>query len=357
MCGRYYTKRQKQEIAERMRAKKVFDEPFLPNYNIAPTTFQPIMRQERDSDERELILARWGLVPFFAKSLADFKGFSTFNARAEGITTAPTWRAPFKLRRCIVPADGFYEWKASDDSKKPKKQPYAITLKSGEPFAFAGLWDAWKEPKGVKESGHTPDTWLQSFSIITTEANELLSTIHTRMPIILHERDWNRWLDRDSEKLPPVHLLRPYDSVAMQMHPCNPAVGNVRNNGEEMLVCTAPDALPLNSASRSLKMVACLIYTAREWDGERFEARHIWAQSESNRAWYFPTPLTNDAEDDLLNLPRSVMLNFEALPAAHYRGGDVAAYRMGIALMDEGDLDRDWIAARSLSVVFQEPKD
>ena len=247
MCGRYYTKRQKQEIAERMRAKKVFDEPFLPNFNIAPTTFQPILRNDRASDERELVLARWGLVPFFAKSLADFKGFSTFNARCEGIATAPTWRAPFKSRRCIVPADGFYEWKALDDSKKPKKKPYAITLKNGEPFAFAGLWDAWKEPKGKESTSHTPDTWLQSFSIITTEANELMSQVHTRMPVILLQRYWSEWLDRDSEKPPPVHLLRPYDSQEMQMAPCNPLVGNVRNNGAEMLVCPASDTSPLNS--------------------------------------------------------------------------------------------------------------
>lgn len=104
-------------------------------------------------------------------------------------------------------------------------------------------------------------------------------------------------------------------------------------------------------------MLTCLIYTAREWNGERFEAKRIWAQSESNRAWYFPTPLTNDPEEDLLNLPRSVMLNFEILPAAHYRDECVAAYRMGLALMDEGDLDRDWVSASAPSVMFQEPKD
>ena len=248
MCGRYYTKRQKQEIAERMRAKKVFAEPFAPNFNIAPTTFQPIVRLERDNDEREMVLARWGLVPFFAKSLADFKGFSTFNARAEGISTAATWRGPLKSRRCLVPVDGFYEWKALDDSKKPKKQPYAITLKGEEPMAFAGLWDAWKEPKPAKESVHTPDTWLQSFSIITTEANEIMAPIHTRMPVILPLRYWAEWLDRHPEKPPPVHLLRPYDSDEMQTAPCNPAVGNVKNNGAEMLVCPALDTLPLNSA-------------------------------------------------------------------------------------------------------------
>ncbi len=249
MCGRYYNKRQKQEIAERMRVGKIFGEPYAPDYNVAPTTFQPIVRQDRDSGEREMVLARWGLVPFFAKSLGDFKGFSTFNARAESIATNATWREPFKRRRCLIPADGFYEWKALDDWKKgSRKQPYAISLKSGEPMAFAGFWDTWKEPKLAKTSVHIPDRWLQSFSIITTEANELMSTIHTRMPVIMAERDWARWLDRDADAPPPIDLLRPFDSEAMQAAPCNPSVGSVRNNGPEMLVCPAPDTVPLNSA-------------------------------------------------------------------------------------------------------------
>ena len=246
MCGRYYSRSEKQAIAKRMKAKKVFSEPYAPNYNIAPTTFQPIVRQERDSDERELVLARWGLVPFFAKSLADFKGFSTFNAKAETVATSPTWRGPFKTRRCLVPVDGFYEWKALDETKKPKKQPYAITLTDGEPMAFAGLWDAWKEPKPKAESVHAPDTWLQSFSIITTEANEIMSSIHTRMPVILRRRDWAEWLDRDSERPAPLHLLRPFDSDEMRTDCCNPAVGNVRNNGPEMLnTSESPMALAL----------------------------------------------------------------------------------------------------------------
>ena len=215
-----------------MRVAKVFAEPFAPDYNIAPTTLQPIVRQERESEDREMVLARWGLVPFVAKSLADFKGFTTFNARAESITTSATWRGPFKTRRCLVPVDGFYEWKKLDDSAKPKKQPFAIALKSGEPMAFAGLWDAWKEPK---KSPQTVDTWLQSFSIITTEANEIMAPIHNRMPVILAERDWQRWLDRDPDARPPIDLLRPFDSDAMKTECCNPLVGNVRNNGPEML--------------------------------------------------------------------------------------------------------------------------
>jgi putative SOS response-associated peptidase YedK len=235
MCGRYATKRDKQKLAEAFHVGKIFEEPFAPNYNIAPSTFQPVIREEKDSTGREMVLMRWGLVPFFAKSLAEWKGMSTINAKAETVATSATWRGPLKSRRCIVPADYFYEWKALDDSKKPKKQPYAIALRSGEPFAFAGLWDAWKEPKPAKESIHTPDTWLQTFSIVTTEANELMSQIHTRMPVILKERDWARWLDRTPTDQPPLDLLRPYDSEAMVMHACNPLVGNVRNNGPEML--------------------------------------------------------------------------------------------------------------------------
>jgi putative SOS response-associated peptidase YedK len=152
------------------------------------------VRQSRDTDEREMVLARWGLIPFFPKRLADFKGFSTFNARAESIPSSGTWRGPFKTLQCIVPVDGFYEWKALDHTKKPKKQPFAISFKSGEPVAFAGLWDAWKEPKKAVQD---IDTWLLSLSIITAEANEIRAPIHTRMPVISAERDWKRWLDRD----------------------------------------------------------------------------------------------------------------------------------------------------------------
>ena len=116
MCGRYYNKRKKQKIAEKLNASKVFADPLPPNYNIAPSTFQPIVRQQRDSDEREMVLARWGMIPFFATSLADYKGISTFLAKAETLSSSPTWKGPLKSRRCLVPADGFYEWKVLDEA-------------------------------------------------------------------------------------------------------------------------------------------------------------------------------------------------------------------------------------------------
>ena len=232
MCGRYYNRRQKQEIAEHFRTGKVFLDPLPPNYNISPTTFQPVIRLNRDSNEREMVLLRWGVVPFFATSLSEFKGPSTCNARAETIASSATWRESLRKRRCLVPADGFYEWKVLGHLSKGKKQPYAISLISGEPMAFAGLWDAWKEPK---KSPQTVDTWLQSFAIVTTGANEIMQPIHDRMPVILAQRDWAEWLDCDDSRPAPVHLLRAFDSDAMRTDCCNPAVGNVKNNGVEML--------------------------------------------------------------------------------------------------------------------------
>ena len=239
MCGRYVRKGDKQKISEAFRAEPNPAELPMPgaDYNIAPTTYQPIIRDSRESGERELVLARWGLVPFFTKELSDIKGLSTINARAETIMKAPTWREPFKKRRCLIPASAFYEWPKEG---KPPKQPYMFELSSGNPMAFAGVWDAWKD-----KDGH----WLQSFAIVTTEANELLAWMHPRMPVILQAGDYDRWPDRGETERPPLDLLRPFDPDAMEMHLANPKVGNVRNNGEELMrvaVAAAEDgALPL----------------------------------------------------------------------------------------------------------------
>ena len=267
MCGRYLRRSDKQRIAAWFRVHSSVDGLILPpDYNIAPTTFQPVVRLNRDTGERELVPMRWGLIPNFAKSLADYKGLSTINARAENIM-AGLWKRCFERHRCLIPADGFYEWrtllpelvpgtdppqpsgKRKPAKPKPIKQPFVFTLArtapDGEPapMALAGVWDAWKDPA-------TGD-WLQSFAIVTTEANELMSTVHTRMPVILHARDWDRWLDRSANHQPPVDLLRPYESDEMAKAPVSPAVNNVRNNSAELLNPpedpTAGDR-PLNSA-------------------------------------------------------------------------------------------------------------
>ncbi len=224
MCGRYGRRSDKQTIAEAFYVNNDLTELSMPHndYNIAPTTFQPVIRQSRDDGNREMVLMRWGLVPFFTQQLSDIKGVSTINARAEMVPKSAIWREPFKKRRCLVPASFFYEWKKLDAKTR---QPYVIGT-SASLFAFAGLWDAWKDEQGK---------WLQSFAIVTTEANELMSQVHTRMPVILHSRDYDRWLSREPADQPPADLMRPFESEEMQIAPANPLVGNVRNNGPEML--------------------------------------------------------------------------------------------------------------------------
>ena len=220
MCGRYYRVSDKQRIAEAFhlgRLPEEFEAP--PDYNVAPSTFQPVVRAERETGERELVMMRWGMVPYFAKSLAEFKGLGTINAKAETLTSRAIWRAPFERRRCLVPADGFYEWKRLDAKTR---QPYGFTMKSGGMLAFAGLWDAWKEPAG--------GGWLQSFSIITTDPNELTARVHNRMPVILRRADYDRWLSREIGERPPSDLLRPFDAEQMAAFPVDPRVGSVRNN-------------------------------------------------------------------------------------------------------------------------------
>jgi putative SOS response-associated peptidase YedK len=229
MCGRYYRRSDKQKLSEAFKLGKL-PEGFVlsdADYNIAPSTLQPVIRNDKETGERELVLMRWGLIPFFAKSLEAFKGYSTINARSETITTSNTYREPFKRRRCLVPADGFYEWL----EPKPKyKVPYAISLKTQTPFAFAGIWDAWKDP--------TNGEWLQSFSMILTDPNEAVEPFHDRMPVILKPSEYSRWLSRDPETPLPIDLLRPWPAEDTQVKEANRAVNSVKNQsgGPEMLV-------------------------------------------------------------------------------------------------------------------------
>ena len=194
MCGRYFRKSDKQRIAEAFHLEVFENLPLevAPSYNIAPTTMQPVIRNNRDTGEREMVAMRWGMVPHFAKSLADFKGFSTINAKAETLLSKPLWRVPFHRRRCLIPADGFYEWKRLDEKTK---QPYAIAMKDQSLFAFAGLWDRWRAQRPDEED-------VQSCTIVTSRANEFLAPIHSRMPIVLSEARAAAWLA--SEPLVPA---------------------------------------------------------------------------------------------------------------------------------------------------------
>jgi putative SOS response-associated peptidase YedK len=175
----------------------------------------------RDRGNREFALLRWGLVPFWAK---DAKlAFSTINARAEEAATKPAFREALKKRRCLVPAAAFYEWQRLD--AKPKK-PFAIALISGEPYAFAGLWESWRPKDGEP---------LETFTILTTEPNELMAPIHNRMPVILEPKDYDHWLDARDQARPPVDLLRPHPADRMRAWPVSDRVGNVRNNDPQLL--------------------------------------------------------------------------------------------------------------------------
>ena len=222
MCGRYVRRSDKQRIAEHFHVHGPSLPDFGPSWNIAPQTFQPVIRLNRSTCEREIILMRWGLVPIWAR---DAKvGFSTINAKAETIMISPTYREAFKYRRCLVPADAFYEWVRIDAKTK---QPFAISLKSGETYGFAGLWERWKNVEAK--------TVLLTFTIITTDPNEVVLPLHDRMPVIIPERDYDRWLQPGDPEQPPIDLLRPFDADKMRAWKVDPQVGNVRNDTPELI--------------------------------------------------------------------------------------------------------------------------
>jgi putative SOS response-associated peptidase YedK len=222
MCGRYVRRSDKQRIAEHFRVDPTTLPDLEPSYNVAPQTFQPIVRQNGDTGAREVVMMRWGLVPFWAK---DAKiGYSTINAKAETIASAPAFRHAFRSQRCLVPADLFYEWQKIDAKTK---QPFPIGLKNGSPYAFAGLWERWRDPK-TREA-------LETFTIITTDPNELLEPMHNRMPAILEPKDYDRWLTPGDPARPPVDLLRPFPADQMVAWEVDRQVGNVKNDTQSCI--------------------------------------------------------------------------------------------------------------------------
>ncbi|MGA8730778.1 MAG: SOS response-associated peptidase [Terracidiphilus sp.] len=221
MCGRF-ARKSTQEVLADWFGVELEDMPwFAPTYNAAPQSVQPVVRLNRDSGQREVALLRWGLVPYWAK---DAKlAYTTINARAEEVAAKPAFREALKKRRCLVPADAFYEWQKLDGKTK---RPHAIALRSGEPYAFAGLWEHWHPREGSP---------LETFTIITADANEVTEPLHDRMPVILERRDYDRWLDAGDAARPPIDLLRPYPAEKMLAWPVSNRVGNVRNDDPDLL--------------------------------------------------------------------------------------------------------------------------
>jgi putative SOS response-associated peptidase YedK len=221
MCGRYARKSAQELLAEwfGMDLKQMRWAP--PTWNAAPQSFQPVVRLNPETAQREMPLLRWGLIPSWAKDARI--GLNTINARVEEAASKPAFRAALKKRHCLVPADAYYEWQHTGAKSK---QPYAIALASGEPMAFAGLWESWRNIKGEA---------LETFTILTTTANERLSAIHDRMPVIVERKDFGRWLDPDDKAPSPAELLRPLAFEQVRAWPVSDRVGNTRNNGASLL--------------------------------------------------------------------------------------------------------------------------
>ena len=219
MCGRYSLKADISQLALRFEFAGD-DVVHKPAYNIAPT--QQVLTVTNDG-ERKAEHMRWGLIPFWAK---DAKiGYRMINARGETVAEKPSFRTALRKRRCLIPADGFYEWQKLGGKQK---RPMRITLKSDEPFAFAGLWETWKDPEGAL---------VKSCTIITTSANELLSPIHHRMPVILPREQESLWLDQAIENpLALASAIAPYPDSELEAFEVSPLVNNARNTGPEVML-------------------------------------------------------------------------------------------------------------------------
>jgi putative SOS response-associated peptidase YedK len=234
MCGRYTLTSPAKAIADVFGVDAGLDEVEAePRYNIAPGQDVWIVRADRSGEHRELSRVRWGLVP--AWSSEPKTGATMINARAETAADKPAFRMPFRRRRCIVPADGFYEWQR----RGGRAQPFLIGERDGRPFGMAGLWDVWKGPDGAR---------LESCTILTTVPNELMSSLHDRMPAILAPDDFALWLDRREED--PARLLgvlRPCPSDDLTVKPVSTRVNDPRNDDPECRAEVEPEPDPQGS--------------------------------------------------------------------------------------------------------------
>ncbi len=218
MCGRFASTTPPASVARLFKTSGAVPNA-APSWNVAPSQPAMVVRRHPETGERRLDLLTWGLVPHWTKDLA--KARKPINARAETVATSPMFREAFHRRRCIVPADAFYEWQAQDDGPK---QPYAIARRDGDLLAFAGLWEGWRGPAGEI---------LRTFSIIVTAANEDLAPIHDRMPVILEQRDWPGWLGE--QEADPTELLRPAEAGTVRIWPVSTRVNKPANNDAALL--------------------------------------------------------------------------------------------------------------------------
>jgi putative SOS response-associated peptidase YedK len=250
MCGRFVSVSSPQLLVDRFGVEESTVGDREPDYNVTPRALVPIVRERRrrgaEADDggttRVLSLVRWGLVPSWAESPA--LGDKLINARAESVVDKPAFKNAFRRRRCIVPADAFYEWRpgARGSSARPPRQPYLIHRRDGEPLAFAGLWEIWRDPAIADDDD--PDAWVRSCVIVTTAANELLEPIHSRMPVMLDETDWDTWLDPTSGDVGELEaMLRPAPDDWLEVYPVSTRVNSPDNNDAELIQQVEPDTL------------------------------------------------------------------------------------------------------------------
>jgi len=291
MCGRFASARKRQELLEEFGVQRDrVTEPLRPDYNVAPTkpVYAVVTRAPKDgADEqatgqarsgaghaggheagagaaeqhdtpessaiessaiehggvRELRVVRWGLVPFWAKDISI--GSRLINARAETVATKPAFRRAFARHRCLLPADGFYEWEKSGDPKSPRKQPYYIRREDGGVLAFAGLYELWRDKDRPDDD---PDSWLWTATIITTRAEDEVGRIHDRMPMVIEPARWADWLDPTATSAEALHgLMTPAASVHLTTYPVSTEVNSVRHNGPGLIEPMEGDSEPAGS--------------------------------------------------------------------------------------------------------------
>ncbi len=225
MCGRYTLRRSAEEVADAFDATPLDDLTWPgPRYNIAPTQDALFVRSAEDGS-RQLAGGRWGLVPFWVDDPDDFP--TLINARAESAPEKPSFREAFRKRRCLVPADGFYEWQAGNGGPK---QPFHVRLEDDRPFAFAGLWERW----GEKDEGAEGD-YVRSYTILTTDASDLVATVHDRQPAFLLPGDYERWLDPASEEEELREILAPIEPEGLELQPISRRVNDPSNDDLSVL--------------------------------------------------------------------------------------------------------------------------
>lgn len=253
MCGRFVSARKRLELLEEFAAERdavpADRDPANTDYNVAPTKQIYAVLDNASADEgkpqRELRLVRWGLVPSWAKDLK--VGARMINARAETVATKPSFRSAFAKRRCLIPADGYYEWQTTVDEEtgKKAKQPFYIYRSDGGILAFAGIYELWRDKARSDPQGEDDQDqpWLWTASIITTDAADEIGKIHDRTPMIVAPDDWSDWLDpanRDKDLLlATMHAAPLAGAGSLTSHPVSTAVNSVRNNGPDLIASLA----------------------------------------------------------------------------------------------------------------------